>query len=107
MWFIMVYVTYENMKEAQKVVNHLLDHHIIACANFFDIKSTYRRNWSIQDSNEVVSVLKTKSENREILEEEIKIIHTYKTPCIIKIDVVANIEYENWIKTETSITKKI
>jgi len=102
MSFILIYVTHENKEQAEKVAFHLLKKRLIACANFFPIDSSYWWKGKIAHSQEVVSLLKTKTENWEDIQSEIKKIHPYETPCIIKMNVNANSDYEEWIKTETN-----
>ncbi|MGV8168715.1 MAG: divalent-cation tolerance protein CutA [Candidatus Nanoarchaeia archaeon] len=101
MAFIIVYVTHSNMNEAQKVASHLLQKKLIACANFFPINSSYWWKGKVENSKEIVSLLKTKKENWIKLKSEIKKIHPYETPCIMKINVEANKDYESWINKET------
>jgi len=102
MTFILIYVTHENLEQAKKIANHLLDKKLIACANFSPITSMYFWNNKIEESNEIVSILKTKTENWEVVKKEIEKIHPYDTPCIIKLDVSANENYESWINKESS-----
>ena len=97
MAFIIIYVTHRNKDNAQKVAFHLLEQKLIACANFFPITSSYWCGGKIENSNEMVSLLKTKKENWEKVKSEIKKIHPYETPCIMKIHVDANEDYEYWI----------
>ena len=89
------------MEEAKKVASHLLQKKIIACANFFPINSSFWWKGKIDNSNEIVALLKTKKQNWEKVKSEIKKIHSYETPCIMKLDVEANKDYENWIEEET------
>ena len=101
MAFILIYVTHKNTKEAKKVVSHLLQKKLIVCANSFHIESSYWWNGKINNSREIVSLLKTKRDNWEKVKSEIKKIHPYETPCIIKMDVEANEDYEAWINSES------
>ncbi|PIN80097.1 divalent-cation tolerance protein CutA [Candidatus Woesearchaeota archaeon CG10_big_fil_rev_8_21_14_0_10_32_9] len=101
MSFIIVYVTHKNLEEAKKIASHLLEKKLIACANFFPISSSYWWKGSIETSDEIVSLLKTKNENWIKLKNEIKKIHPYETPCIMKLNVEANEDYESWILKET------
>lgn len=101
MSFIIIYVTHSNLAEAKKVASHLLENRLIACANFFPISSSYWWKGEIEHSDEFVSLLKTKSENWLKLKDEIKKIHPYETPCIMKLNVEANDDYESWISKET------
>jgi len=98
---ITIYVTYPNLKEAKKIANHLLKRRLIACANFWLIKSAYWWKGKIQNDNEVVTILKTKKENWPKIKTEIKKIHPYEVPCIEKINVEANRNYEDWINAVT------
>jgi periplasmic divalent cation tolerance protein len=101
MGFIIIYVTYPNMEEANKAIAHLLQKKLIACANSFPIKATSCWTGKIAECDEIISILKTKKENWEKVRDEIKKIHPYKVPCITKIDVEANADYESWVKSET------
>ena len=65
MGFIIIYVTYKNLEEAERIVKHLLEEKLIACANLFPIKSLYLWKGKIEDNNEIVSILKSKKENLE------------------------------------------
>jgi len=85
------------VKEAQKVAKDLLENKLIVCANFFPIRSMYWWNNKIENSDEVVSILKTTKTNWEKAKEKIGNLHSYEVPCIIKIDVEANSQYESWI----------
>jgi len=101
MAFIIIYVTHENEEEARKIVDHLLQKKMIACANLFPIKSIYWWKEKIEDSEEFVSILKTKNENWEKVNSEIEKIHPYDVPCIIKPDVESNESYDSWINSES------
>jgi periplasmic divalent cation tolerance protein len=101
MGFIIIYITHKNLEEAKKVAFHLLQKKLIACANFFPIGSAYWWEGKIETSDEVVSIVKTRKENWERVKAEVKKIHPYEVPCIMKIDVEANGDYESWINSET------
>ncbi len=100
MGFIAVYITYKDKEEAEKIVRYLLEKKIIVCGNIFPIKSFYLWKGKIENADEFVSIVKTKNENLEKLEKEVKRLHSYEVPCIIKIDVDANEEFEEWINEE-------
>lgn len=103
MSFIIVYVTHSNDIEAKKIWDYLLNKKLIACYNLFPITCAYWWNGVIENANEVVSLLKTRNENWEALKNEIEKNHPYKIPCIMKIEVSANDEYEKWILQETKV----
>lgn len=101
MKFIIIYTTNPNLKEAKRVAEYLLRKKLIACANHFPIQSSYWWKGKIENSKEIVSILKTKKENWAKVKNEIQKIHTYETPCIMKLEVEANDDYAKWIKGET------
>ena len=102
MSFITLYVTHPDQETAQSIAEQLLKKKLIACVNYFPIQSSYRRKGEIAHTNEIVTLLKTKTENREIVKNEIIKIHPHKTPCIIKFSAEANDSYEKRIETETN-----
>jgi len=100
MSFIFLYITNENEIEAKKIAKHLLEKRLVACANIFPINSMYWWNGKIEDTKEIVLIVKTAKENYSKVKAEVKKIHPYKIPCIIKIDVEANEEFEGWLRGE-------
>ena len=59
---IIIYVTHENKKAAQKIIAHLLDKKLIACANTMAIESCYWWQGEQTKAGEVVTLLKTRTE---------------------------------------------
>jgi periplasmic divalent cation tolerance protein len=101
MGFILVYVTHPNYEEARKVASHLLEKRLIACANFFPIRSVYWWHGKINHAYESVSIFKARTENWKKIKDEVKKVHRYEVPSILKISAQASAEYEQWIKTES------
>jgi len=101
MSFIIVYITYSNEKEAKKIAMHLLKKKLVACANIFPIKSLYWWKGKIQGEKEVVCIVKTKKQNWKKVKYEVKKIHPYECPCIMKINVGSNKEFNDWIIKES------
>lgn len=101
MAFIIIKTTCSNIDEARKISKHLLQQRFISSANFFPIKSMSSWTGEIQQVDEFIVFLKTRKDNWEKVRDEIKKFHSYKVPCIIKIDVEANEDYESWVKKQT------
>ncbi len=101
MTFIIIYITYPNKETAEKIARELLNKKLVACANIFPISSMYWWKGKIENNDEFVSIVKTKTENWRKIKERITELHPYEVPCIMKIDTEANDEYEGWIKDET------
>lgn len=100
MTLIFVYITNKDEAEAKKVSDHLLKKKLAACTNIFPIKSMYWWNGKIENTREAVCIVKTKSEYWEKVKQEVKSIHSYECPCIIKISVEANKEYQEWLEQQ-------
>ncbi len=78
----------------------LLEKRLIACANIFPISSMYWWEEKIQNDNEFVLICKTKDNKYNQIKQEVKKLHSYDTPCILKINAELNEEYENWVNHE-------
>ena len=96
----LVYITCKDEKEARKLSMHLLRKRLIACANIFPIKSMYWWNNKIANGKENATMAKTSNKNFRKVEDEVKKLHSYQIPCILRIDAKANKEYEQWSITE-------
>lgn len=101
MAIIMIKVTYPNILEANKTIQHLLKKRLISSANSFPIKSTSCWTGKIQTVDEIIVFLKTRKDNWKKARDEIKRIHPYEIPCILKIDVKSNKDYEDWVNNQT------
>jgi periplasmic divalent cation tolerance protein len=98
---ILLYVTNPSKEEAERIARQLLDRKLIACANIFPITSIYRWEGRVAKESEYVLLAKTVKEKLGQTEKEIKKVHPYKIPCIIKISAEANKEYSDWVCGET------
>lgn len=96
----LAYITCRDRKEAEKISMHLLKKRLIACANIFPIISLYWWKGKIVDGNENVIIAKTNNKNFKNLEKEVKKIHSYRIPCILKINAAANKEYMDWLNRQ-------
>ncbi|OGJ12629.1 hypothetical protein A3K62_01990 [Candidatus Pacearchaeota archaeon RBG_16_35_8] len=102
MGFIIIKVNYPNIKEANKAISYLLRKRLISSANSFPIKSTSNWTGKIKEVNQITLLLKTRKENWTKIKTEIKKIHPYRIPGIIKFNVESNKEYEDWVNKETN-----
>ena len=98
---MIVYLTTQNVEDAKEISRHLLKKKLVACTNIFPIESMYAWKGEIQEDMEFVVLLKTKDENYDKIEKEIKKTHKYDTPAIYswKADKI-NKKYSDWINTE-------
>jgi periplasmic divalent cation tolerance protein len=99
---ILVYITNSDKKSAQRIGRYLLEKRFCACVNIFPIESYYWWREKIEKAKEWVVIAKTLGENYEKIKKEIKNIHPYTVPCILKIKVGVNKEYLDWLKKEVN-----
>ena len=71
-----------------------------ASANIFPIESMYWWEGKITEGSEYVLIAKTSTANSHALEVEVKNIHSYKVPCIIRIHASANTVFSEWLNAE-------
>jgi len=96
----LINITCRDEKEAVKISRHLLEKRLIACSNIYPVRSLYRWQGKMHDSKEFAIMAKTKEKNYKKIKEEVKKIHSYDIPCILKINAEANESYEKWVNEE-------
>lgn len=100
---IFIYTTYPDLGTAKEICQLLLEANLIACANLLpQMHSVYRWDNKLEESQEVVGILKTRRSLFEACREAIEKKHPYSTPCILSVDIEnANETYGNWLLAET------
>lgn len=104
--FIEVHTTIDTREGAQKIADTLVSKRLAACVQISGpISSTYWWEGKIEQAQEWVCTAKTRKDLYNKLEQAIKEVHTYDTPEILAVDVVAGIKsYTDWIRQETEAT---
>lgn len=100
--FLLFYITYPDENTARQVSDQLIEQRLVACANIFPVAGAYRWSGGIEHEGEWISILKTRPDLENRVEEIIRRIHPYQTPCILRFEVRANADYEAWIVAETA-----
>ena len=95
---VIVYVPCGNEEEARNIGKALVEKKLAACANYFPIKSIFNWKGKLDETGEILLLLKTTDEKWEAVKEEVKKMHSYEIPCIMKIEANANKEYEKWVR---------
>ncbi len=72
-------LTCGSWQEAQKIADHLLDKHLVACAEFMEVKSRYRWHGTLAEGDEVKLLLQTTTDKFNQIEAEVKKLHSYET----------------------------
>ncbi len=96
-----VYITCKDRKEAIKISNYLLRKRLIACVNYWPIESLYWWKGRLVKDKEFALLVKTTERNYKKVEKNVKKLHSYTLPAIIKIKTDASPAYSSWVKKET------
>ena len=95
--------TVPNEQVGEKIARALLEENLVACVNMVPgVRSLYRWQGSIQDEQEHLLVIKTRTDRYEKLEQRLRELHPYEVCEVIAFDVVAGAKsYLDWILAET------
>jgi periplasmic divalent cation tolerance protein len=99
---IIAYIPSPTQEVAQTMALHLLEQKLIACANIVPSISMYWWQGENKTQEEHILIVKTLPNQTQKLEEEIKKVHPYQTPCILKISARANEQYYRWVSHEVA-----
>jgi len=102
--FVIVLVTAPNRNTARKLARAALKARLIACANIIPhVESHYWWQNKIEQGNEVLMLLKTKSSRLAALEKLTLSLHPYDTPEIIVLNITRGNEcYLSWLANSLS-----
>lgn len=103
MTYCIINCTASNKEEAIKISKYLVQNKLIACCNIVSsVTSVYSWKDQINEDNEVLMIMKTKTSLYKKVEKEIKNLHSYETPEIICIPVTdGSLDYLAWVKEQT------
>ena len=97
-----IYMTSKDEAEAKKISQCLTGEKLVACVNYFPIKSIYWWKGEVEESQEIALIAKTRVELVDRVIERVKQLHSYEVPCVVSwIIEKGNPEYLEWIKEST------
>ncbi|MEI8011179.1 MAG: divalent-cation tolerance protein CutA [Candidatus Omnitrophota bacterium] len=101
---IVVFVSVGTEEEADRIARFLVEKKLAACCSLIDgVRSVYRWQGVVEQSREVVMMIKTCREVFPALEVEIKRLHSYDVPEIIALPIIAgHSPYLQWLETSMS-----
>jgi periplasmic divalent cation tolerance protein len=102
--FIQVSTTTDKREYADKISREIVEKRLAACVQITGpVTSMYWWKDNIEKTEEWLLIIKTRKELYPELEAAIKKAHSYETPEIIAVPVVAGSKsYLDWLETETS-----
>ena len=97
---ILIYSTFSDKKEAQKIGRQLVEKRLAACVNAFPIRSIYRWKGKVVEESEIAMIAKTEKRKFKEVENFILRHHSYSTPCIIAIPLGRiTRKYHKWLQS--------
>ena len=96
----MCYVPFPTNESAQKVVGHLLENKLIACANIVQSVSMYNWQDTFHQEDEWIAIIKTVQSKQQILIETVQSHHPYDLPAILCWEIEANKAYGEWVNDQ-------
>jgi periplasmic divalent cation tolerance protein len=106
---ILLYVTCPDESIADKISNGLLTARLAACTNMIKgMKSTYRWEGKLESTQEVILIIKTRSELSEHCQRMVLELHPYTLPCIMELPIAGgHPAYLKWLFEETALGSTI
>ncbi|HVS58690.1 MAG TPA: divalent-cation tolerance protein CutA [Candidatus Saccharimonadales bacterium] len=77
--FVELVLTCASWQEAQKIVDHLLEQRLIACAKFLPIEAKYWWEGELESAKEIMLLMESVQDNFKKVEAEVAKLHSYKT----------------------------
>lgn len=102
---VLLYCTCASTAEAEAVAKAVVGQRLAACANIIPgMRSVYWWQGNLEQGEETVLILKTRSELAEAATEAVKAAHSYSVPCVLPLLVGegGNADYVAWLLTETT-----
>ena len=92
-------MTAPSSEEAERIAEMLVKKKLAACVQVLpEMKSIYFWKGEVQRDNERLLLAKTTRANFEALEREVRAIHSYETPEIVALPIVAGSkDYLDWL----------
>lgn len=100
---VVILVTAPDGSVAEKLARNLLQERLVACANIVPgLKSLYWWSGAVEVSDEVLLLLKARSEDVAAVAARVKALHPYEVPEVVATAVVGGLDsYLEWVAAET------
>lgn len=97
---VVVLMTAANGEEAVRLADLLIGAHLAACVQILpQMESVYRWQGKIERQPEILLLVKTTRSKFDELEREVRALHSYDTPEIIALPIVAgSAPYLEWLR---------
>lgn len=100
--YCLITTTCDSKEIVKEIIDSLLEKRLVSCIQTSNINSTYHWKDKIENTDEILLQMKTKTRLYKEVEKEILAIHNYETPQILMYDISNGYDkYLNWIDGET------
>ena len=98
---VAIFITVGSLDEADKIAQALVERMLAACVNIVpSITSVYRWQDGVQRDSEALLIVKSRRDVFEHLARCVKELHSYETPEIIALPIVAgDADYLHWLNS--------
>ena len=92
-------MTVPSKEEGEKISRSLVGKDLAACVNIIpSVQSVYKWEGKTNTDNELLLIIKGRTDNLEALEKEVLQLHSYDTPEVISFSIdKGNKAYLNWL----------
>jgi periplasmic divalent cation tolerance protein len=106
---ILLLSTCANPQEAQRIAAALINDRLAACVNIIPgITSVYRWQGTVEQSSEILLLMKTTEERHKELEKRLKELHSYEVPEVVKLSISGgSAEYLTWLVEQVSANREL
>jgi periplasmic divalent cation tolerance protein len=96
---IVVLMTASSLEEAARIAEVLVNQKLAACVQVLpEMQSIYVWKGEVQHEREVLMIAKTVRSNFAALERQVSALHSYETPEIVALPIVAgSARYLEWL----------
>jgi periplasmic divalent cation tolerance protein len=103
--FCLLYSTASSEDEAKEIADLLLEKKLAACVNIIPgMKSLYKWKGKIEETEEIIIIIKTISSAFKDIEALLKDVHSYDCPCLIELNIEnVNAPYLEWLEGALNI----
>jgi periplasmic divalent cation tolerance protein len=100
---IQITTSFADEAAAQSMLDHLLQEKLVACGHIHSVQSSYSWQGKIENQQEWVLTLKTRTDVYARTEAVIKSLHPYDEPMILGQELTeAYGRYKDWVEQETA-----
>jgi len=105
---LIVFSTFPNEASAREAAGKLVEEGLAACVSILPgVTSVYRWQGKIEETGEVLLMIKTTDKAYPRLESSLKACHPYELPEIVAVGADAGLpDYLNWVAQETDHNNK-